>query len=84
MKSYLSNPKYEIISKLQILISKYLEFDAWKLFGIWCLGFGNCLLQTFAHQGEKKPLLQGALGTAKPCQCWDKIHPVALFCQAES
>jgi hypothetical protein len=33
---------------------------------------------TFAHQGEKKPLFQGALGTAKPCQSFDKIHLVAL------
>jgi hypothetical protein len=61
MKSYLSNPEYEILSKLQILLSKYLEFDAWKLFGIWCLGFGNCLLQTFAHRVKKSPFYKGLL-----------------------
>jgi hypothetical protein len=84
MKSCQSNPKLGTLSKLQILLSKYLEFVARKLSGIWRPGFGKFPSSAFAHQGEKKPLLQGALGTAKPCQCWDKIHPPAPFCQAES
>jgi hypothetical protein len=84
MKSSIANPEYEIISKLQISMSKCLNFGVKLFWGlvleVWnlpssdpCLNFNQC---------EKKPLSEGAF-VITPRQSSNKIHLVMHACQAE-